>query len=158
MKNIVFVASESVPFIKTGGLADVVGSLPKCFNREAYDVRVVLPYYSCIKPAMKEEIRSLDNFYMDFNGRDVYVGIMETEYAGVKFYFIDNQDYFNSDSIIVLQRERSSNKNKDNGKGKAAEGEGTDQAVLCIGHDSASGFGRTGRDGVYHPLSGWGRL
>lgn len=94
MKNILFVASECVPFIKTGGLADVVGSLPKCFNKEVYDVRVVLPFYSCIKPALKDQIKPVLNFYMDFAGRDVYVGVMETEYAGVKFYFIDNQDYF----------------------------------------------------------------
>ena len=94
MKNILFVASESVPFIKTGGLADVVGSLPKCFDKENYDVRVVLPYYSCMKEKLKETIKPLDQFYMDFAGRTVYVGIMETEFDGVKFYFIDNQDYF----------------------------------------------------------------
>ena len=45
MKKILFVASEAVPFIKTGGLADVVGSLPKCFNKEEYDVRVMIPKY-----------------------------------------------------------------------------------------------------------------
>ena len=98
MKKILFVASECVPFIKTGGLADVVGSLPKCFDKENYDVRVILPYYACIKPAMKEQIKPLDNFRMDFNGRDdVYVGIMEAEYDGVKFYFIDNEDYFKTE-------------------------------------------------------------
>ena len=48
MKNILFVASECVPFIKTGGLADVVGSLPKMFPKEEYDVRVVIPNYTCI--------------------------------------------------------------------------------------------------------------
>ena len=46
MKKILFVASESVPFIKTGGLADVVGSLPKCFPKEYFDVRVIIPKYS----------------------------------------------------------------------------------------------------------------
>ena len=45
MKKVLFVASECVPFIKTGGLADVVGSLPKYFNKEEYDVRVILPKY-----------------------------------------------------------------------------------------------------------------
>ena len=45
MKKVLFVASEGVPFIKTGGLADVVGSLPKCFDKNEYDVRVVLPKY-----------------------------------------------------------------------------------------------------------------
>lgn len=49
MKKVLFVASEAVPFIKTGGLADVVGSLPKYFNKEAYDVRVILPKYTCMK-------------------------------------------------------------------------------------------------------------
>ena len=48
MRNILFVASESVPFIKTGGLADVVGSLPKSFPKEEFDVRVVIPNYTCI--------------------------------------------------------------------------------------------------------------
>ena len=48
MKKILFVASECVPFIKTGGLADVVGALPKMFPKEEYDVRVVIPNYTCI--------------------------------------------------------------------------------------------------------------
>ena len=52
MKNILYVASEAVPFIKTGGLADVVGSLPKYFDKEKYDVRVVLPKYSCMNLLM----------------------------------------------------------------------------------------------------------
>ena len=49
MKNILFAASECVPFIKTGGLADVAGSLPKDFDKEKYDTRVVLPKYTCMK-------------------------------------------------------------------------------------------------------------
>ena len=53
MKRILFAASECVPFIKTGGLADVVGSLPKDFDKEKYDVRVVLPKYSCMKEKWK---------------------------------------------------------------------------------------------------------
>ena len=48
MKKILFAASEAVPFIKTGGLADVVGSLPKCFDKEYFDVRVIIPKYLCI--------------------------------------------------------------------------------------------------------------
>ena len=97
MKNILFVAAESVPFIKTGGLADVVGSLPKCFDKQYYDVRVVIPYYSCIKEHLKGQIGYRDHFYMSFNGREHYVGIMETFYDGVRFYLIDNQEYFNCD-------------------------------------------------------------
>ena len=53
MKNILFVASEAVPFIKTGGLADVAGTLPKCFDKKYFDVRVIIPKYMCIP----EEIR-----------------------------------------------------------------------------------------------------
>ena len=49
MKKVLYVASEAVPFIKTGGLADVVGSLPKCFPKEYFDVRVVIPKYACMK-------------------------------------------------------------------------------------------------------------
>ena len=54
MKKILFAASESVPFIKTGGLADVVGSLPKYFDKEKFDVRVMLPKYMCMKDEWKE--------------------------------------------------------------------------------------------------------
>ena len=51
MKKILFVSSEAVPYIKTGGLADVVGSLPKYFDRNEYDVRVMLPKYACMDAA-----------------------------------------------------------------------------------------------------------
>ena len=54
MKNILFIASEGVPFIKTGGLADVVGSLPKGIDKEYYDVRVILPKYNCMHQDKKD--------------------------------------------------------------------------------------------------------
>lgn len=95
MKKILFVASEVVPFIKTGGLADVVGSLPKYFNKEKYDVRVVLPKYACMKESFKKELKYKTHFYMDMNWRNQYVGILETVYDGITFYFIDNEYYFN---------------------------------------------------------------
>ena len=75
MKNILFVASESVPFIKTGGLADVVGSLPKSLDKEKYDVRIFIPKYGCMKQEMKERLNYKTNFYMDFNWKNVYVGL-----------------------------------------------------------------------------------
>ena len=71
MKKILFAASESVPFIKTGGLADVVGSLPKNFDKEQYDVRVILPKYMCIKEEWKNQLQYKTHFYMDFTGRAV---------------------------------------------------------------------------------------
>ena len=94
MKKILFAASESVPFIKTGGLADVAGSLPKNFDKEEFDVRVVLPKYACIKAEWLEKMTAKTSFYMYFNGKDRYVGIEELELDGIKFYFIDNQDYY----------------------------------------------------------------
>ena len=93
-KKILFVTSEAVPFIKTGGLADVAGSLPKCFDKDKYDVRVILPKYMCIKEEWKEKMTYLTHFYMDLAWRSQYVGILEMEYEGVQFYFIDNEFYF----------------------------------------------------------------
>ena len=94
MKNILFVASECVPFIKTGGLADVVGSLPKYFPKEYFDVRVVIPKYAGIKEQFRNQMQYVTNFYMDLNWRQQYVGIFEMEYEGIKFYFIDNEEHF----------------------------------------------------------------
>ncbi len=97
MKKVLFVASEAVPFIKTGGLADVAGSLPKCFNKEYYDVRVMLPKYMCMRQEWKDKLNYMDHFYMDYLGQSRYVGILQCEYEGVIFYFIDNEWYFNGD-------------------------------------------------------------
>ncbi|MCC8046934.1 MAG: glycogen synthase GlgA [Clostridiales bacterium] len=94
MKNILFVASESTPFIKTGGLADVVGSLPKCFNKEEFDCRVILPKYQCMNEEWKSQLKYVTHFYMNLSWRSQYVGILEMEYDGVHFYFIDNEYYF----------------------------------------------------------------
>ena len=95
MKKILFAASEGVPFIKTGGLADVVGSLPKYFDKEKYDVRVVLPKYMCMKERWKEQLQYHTHFYMDLGWRTQYVGVLEMQYDGITFYFIDNEYYFN---------------------------------------------------------------
>ena len=95
MKKILFVASEGVPFIKTGGLADVVGSLPKYFDKRYFDCRVILPKYMCMSDKVKSMMRYRTHFYMDFMGMNEYVGIMETEYEGITYYFIDNEKFFN---------------------------------------------------------------
>ena len=97
MKKVLFASSECVPFIKTGGLADVVGSLPKCFDKRYYDVRVILPKYSCMKQQWKDMMQYKTHFYMDFAGRSQYVGVLECVYDGVTFYFIDNEHYFTGD-------------------------------------------------------------
>ncbi|MBT9777264.1 glycogen synthase GlgA [Clostridium sp. MCC353] len=95
MKNILFIASEAVPFIKTGGLADVVGSLPKCFDKEYFDVRVMIPKYLCIKEEWRSKMNYVSHFYMDYMGQSRYVGILEYVHEGITFYFIDNEGYFN---------------------------------------------------------------
>lgn len=95
MKKILFVASEAVPFVKTGGLADVVGSLPKCFDKEFFDVRVLIPKYLCIKEEWTNQMSYINHFYMDYLGQSKYVGILQCVYEGITFYFIDNEGYYN---------------------------------------------------------------
>ena len=94
MHNVLFVASEGVPFIKTGGLADVVGALPKYIDKRYYDVRVVLPKYTCMKQHEADKLKYLSNFYVNINNHDEYVGLFEAVEEGIHYYFIDNEHYF----------------------------------------------------------------
>lgn len=98
MKKVLLAASESVPYIKTGGLADVVGTLPKKFDKSKFDVRVIIPLYSCIKDEFKSKMRYITHFEMDISWRKIYVGVFEAEHEGIHFYFIDNEYYFNVQS------------------------------------------------------------
>lgn len=95
MKKILFIASEAVPFIKTGGLADVAGTLPKYFDKSKYDVRVMIPNYKCINDKFKQQMKYITHFYMDLSWRSQYVGVLEMIYDNIHFYFIDNEFYFN---------------------------------------------------------------
>ena len=94
MKNILFVTSEAVPFIKTGGLADVTGSLARYIDRQQYDVRVILPKYACMEEKWKNKLRFHSHFYVALGWRNQYVGILETVEEGIHYYFIDNEYYF----------------------------------------------------------------
>ncbi|MBR2088023.1 MAG: glycogen synthase GlgA [Oscillospiraceae bacterium] len=98
MTNILFAASECVPFVKTGGLADVVGALPKNLDKNRFDVRVIIPYYTCIPGRYRNFFHYRHHFYMDYAGKQEHVGIMEYEFDGIKFYFVDNEYYFNGES------------------------------------------------------------
>ena len=98
MKNILFAASECVPFIKTGGLADVCGALPREFDKEEWDVRVVLPNYGCIPEHWRNQFEYVTHFYMGAGPYipEKYVGVLTYRYQGITYYFIDNQEYFNT--------------------------------------------------------------
>ncbi len=94
-KKILFVASEATPFIVTGGLAEVIGSLSKALaSTDKFDVRVVLPLYSDIKKEYRDKFKYLGNLYVHLAWRNQYCGIFSYEKDGVIFYFLDNEFYF----------------------------------------------------------------
>ncbi len=94
-KKILFVASESTPFIATGGLAEVIGSLSTALAKTGrYDVRVIIPMFSDIKREYREKFSYLGNLYVHLAWRNQYCGIFSYEKDGVTFYFIDNEFYF----------------------------------------------------------------
>lgn len=97
MKKILLATSECVPFIKTGGLADVAGALPKYLDREQFDVRVILPFYKCIPEKYRAKAEYITNFTINYMYEDRYVGIFRTKMDGVTVYFIDNEWYFSGD-------------------------------------------------------------
>ena len=72
-----------------------MGSLPKCIDKEYFDVRVILPKYTCMKQEMKDKLSYVTHFYMDFHWKNEYVGVLYAEVDGVKYYFIDNEMFFN---------------------------------------------------------------
>ena len=93
--KILFVASEARPFIATGGLADVIGSLPQALAKDlSYDIRVVLPLYSDIKPDQRRKLTFMGNIFTPLSWRNQYCGIFTCVENGVTFYFIDNEYYF----------------------------------------------------------------
>ena len=94
MKKVLFVTSEAVPFIKTGGLADVAGSLPQYFEKSEYEVRIILQKYVCMDEELKKQMHFLSRFYVRLSWRSQYVGVLETKVEGITYYFIDNEYYF----------------------------------------------------------------
>ena len=94
MLKVLYVASEAVPFVKTGGLADVAGSLPKELKQKGVDVRVVIPKYSGIKEEYRNNMEHIYDGEINVSWRKKYLGIDRYDYKDVPFYFIDNQEYF----------------------------------------------------------------
>jgi len=100
--KVLFAASECVPFVKTGGLADVVGALPKEIKRAGVDVRVILPLYRDIPRELRAQMAHRRYFYVNLGWRRQYCGIEELQYAGITFYFVDNEFYFGRPYVYGL--------------------------------------------------------
>ncbi|MBR6569820.1 MAG: glycogen synthase GlgA [Clostridia bacterium] len=92
--KILFTASECVPFVKTGGLADVVGALAPVLAKEGHDVRVIMPLYAAIPEKYVEKMTHVCDFEVELGWRKQYCGIEMIEQDGVKWYFMDNKFYF----------------------------------------------------------------
>lgn len=93
--NLLYVTSECAPFSKTGGLADVLGALPKEMAKGPHDVRVVSPYYPQHMPeAYKDQLEDITHFQIKVGWRDQYVGLKRIVMDGVTYYFVDHLGYF----------------------------------------------------------------
>ena len=102
-RSIAFIGSECHPFVKTGGLGDVMYALPRELVAENCDVRVILPRYACIPQKYQDQMVYRGEFYMDLGltGRSYYVGIMEYVHDGVVYDFIDNQEFFSAGNPYI---------------------------------------------------------
>ena len=98
--KILFATSECVPFIKTGGLADVAAALPKELIKKGLDIRVVLPNYSSIAQDFKCNMSYLKSITVPVGWREQHCGIFFMKYEGVSYYFIDNEYYFKREGSI----------------------------------------------------------
>ena len=97
--KVLFAASEAHPFIKTGGLGDVMGALPKSLIKLGIDTRVVIPKYKNIKDELKQKLQFVKWFTVPVGWRNQYCGVFQYEYNEVIYYFIDNEYYFNRDGL-----------------------------------------------------------
>ena len=102
-RSVAFIGSECHPFVKTGGLGDVMYALPRELVKQNCDVRVILPRYACIPQQYQNKMVYRGEFYMDLGltGRNYYVGIMEYVWDGVVYDFIDNEEFFSSGNPYI---------------------------------------------------------
>ncbi|MGL5513832.1 MAG: glycogen synthase, partial [Sporomusa sp.] len=99
MMKVLFVASEAMPFAKTGGLGDVIGSLPKELNKQGVDARVILPKYGLIPSELSGKMKLIATLTVPVGWRSQYCGLYELEHQGITWYFIDNEYYFKRDGL-----------------------------------------------------------
>ncbi|UAL46671.1 glycogen synthase GlgA [Sutcliffiella horikoshii] len=97
--KVLFVVSECVPFVKSGGLGDVAGALPKELKKLGTDVRVILPKYGQIPEMFKNKMKRVQTTFVDVGWRHQYCGVEKLVHDNVTYYFIDNEYYFNRDSL-----------------------------------------------------------
>ncbi|WP_173918282.1 glycogen synthase GlgA [Halobacillus sp. Marseille-Q1614] len=97
--NILMIGSECTPFVKTGGLADVLGSLPRALQEQGHDVRIVLPKYENMSDEWKMQLNTLDTFNVELGWRNQYAGVQFIEHEGIPTYFIDNEYYFKRSNL-----------------------------------------------------------
>lgn len=105
LPSILFVAAECAPLAKTGGLADVVGTLPKYLNKLGFDARVIVPYHRVIKEKYADRIKHLFSFEVKMGWRSRFVGIHQMKLDGVTIWLVKNEEYF---SGPIYQTERES--------------------------------------------------
>ena len=92
--NILYVTGEAAPFCKTGGLADVSGSLPVALAKRGHRVAVILPLYNTIAARWRQQMTFRKHIYVDLSWRHEYCGLFSLDYQGVTWYFVDNEHYF----------------------------------------------------------------
>ena len=97
--KILFASPEVAPFIKTGGLADVAGSLPPALAELGHDVRVILPLYEQIGEDWRSQMTFVKYYYVRLAWRSIYCGLFQLERNGVTYYFVDNESYFKRQGI-----------------------------------------------------------
>ncbi len=92
--NVLFATFEAIPFVKTGGLGDVGGTLPKALQAAGADIRVILPKFATIPQEFLDKMTHLTDFPLLLSWRSQYCGIEKLEYDGITWYFVDNEYYF----------------------------------------------------------------
>jgi starch synthase len=99
VKNVLFVTGEAMPFIRSGGLGDVAGALPKALKKDGVETRVIMPLYSDISKKYRDTMKFIGHTYVQLGWRNQYCGIFEGVADGVVYYFIDNEYYFKRRSL-----------------------------------------------------------
>ena len=112
--NILFAASEAVPYAASGGLADVTGSLPKAINEKGNDCRVVIPLYKAVSPELRREMKFITNITVDVSWRKQYCGIFTAVQDNITYYFIENKVFETTKEKLITTRQKAILEKDDN--------------------------------------------